>query len=100
MKASELNLKKDGYNFNCNSYPKGAHISLLLNIGRCFPSCKSQAVKWSNFDVLNFEDVQLVEAFLNKHGFFGEYKLTKSGTWVRLVNQDDFKKALKKEYNF
>lgn len=100
MTYKEIKLQKDGYNFNANCYPKGSHISLLLRLGRCFPTCKSQAIKYTHLDVLNYEDVQLVESMLNKHGFIGDYKHTKSGTWVRLINQDDFKKALKKEYNF
>jgi hypothetical protein len=100
MTAQEIKLQPSGYNFSANSYPKGSHVSLLLSIGRCFPTCKPQAVKWTNFDVLNFEDVQLIESLLNKHGLAGNYKSTKSGQWVRLVNEADFKSALKKEYNF
>lgn len=100
MKIQEIKLKKEGFNFNANFYPKGSHVGLLLTIGRCFPSCKAQAIKWSNFDVLNYDDVEVIENLLNKHGFEGNYKPTKSGQWVRLINQDDFKTALKKEYNF
>jgi hypothetical protein len=100
MKAQEIKLQKTGYNFNANCFPRGSHVSLLLSIGRCFPTCKSQAIKWQSFDVLNYEDVQIIENLLNKHGFIGNYKETKSGNWVRLVNQNDFKLALKKEYNF
>lgn len=100
MNSTEIKLQKDGYNFNANCYPKGSHVGVLLTMGRCFPTCKSQATKWHHFSVLNYEDVQLIESLLNKHGFLGDYKATKSGTWVRLVNQSDFKLALKKEYNF
>ncbi len=100
MKAQEIKLQKTGYNFNANCFPRGSHVSLLLSIGRCFPICKSQATKWQYFDVLNYEDVQIIENLLNKHGFKGDYKATKSGNWVRLINEDQFKLALKKEYNF
>lgn len=103
MKASELNLKKDGYNFNCNTYKAGSHYKFIMRLGRCFPSTQAQAKYFISegicLDVLNGDDVEKVEAILNKHGFEGDYKFTKSKTWVRLQNNSDLHKALKLEFN-
>ena len=100
MKAQELKLKKDGYNLGANCRPKGSHVSLLLRLGGCFPTCKSQAKKFTHLGVLNFDDVLLVESMLNKYGFAGDYRHTKSKQWVRLNNIEDLKISFKKEYNF
>ena len=103
MKAHELNLKKDGYFFSCNPQPAKSHYKFTMRIGRCFPSTKAQAKYFVSqgicLDVLNFEDVEKVESILNKHGFEGDYKYTKSKTWVRLQNFTDLHKALKKEFS-
>ena len=103
MKASELNLKKDGYNFNCNTYQAGSHYKFIMSLGRCFPSTQAQAKYFIYegicLDVLNGDDVEKVEAILNKHGFEGDYKFTKSRIWVRLQNNSDLHKALKLEFN-
>lgn len=102
MKASELNLTKDGYNFSCNICPAGGHYKMAMLMGNIFPTTKAQAKhfvgKRHHMDVLNYEDVQLIESLLNKHGFEGNYKYTKSKTWVRLINTTDLHDALKKEY--
>jgi hypothetical protein len=50
--------------------------------------------------VLNLDDVELIENLLNKHNLNGNYKYTKTKIWVRLINENDFKLALKKEYNY
>lgn len=74
-----------------------------MRCGAVFPSTKAQAKYFVSqdicLDVLNFEDVQKVESILNKHGFAGDYKYTKSKTWVRLQNTSDLHKALKIEFN-
>ena len=102
MKASELCLTPDGFLFSTNSYPKGSHCKLLLAIGRALPTCKSQAVYFLKnkiiLDVLNYEDVTKIESLLNKHGYAGDYKYTKSGNWVRLQNHSDLYSSLKKEF--
>ena len=102
MKASELNLKKDGYNFNCNERKSGSHYKLIMRLGRCLPSTQAQVryfiSEGISLDVLNGDDVEKVEAMLTKHGFEGNYKLTKSKTWVRLQNNSDLHKALKLEF--
>jgi hypothetical protein len=103
MQIQELKLDKLNFNFNLNTYPKGSHVKLLIILGRCFPQTKEQAKyfikKGAKLDVLNYKDVQDLEAFLNKQNFKGQYKYTKSLTWVRLINQNDFISALKKEHN-
>lgn len=103
MKATEINLKKDGYNFNCNTYPARSHYKFIMRLGRVFPTTKAQAkyfiTEGISIDVLNGDDVETVETMLNKHGFEGEFVFTKSKTWVRLQNQSDLHEALKKEYS-
>jgi hypothetical protein len=80
------------------------HICNALSLGRVFPTTKAQAMRVysrGSFDVLYLLDIDtLIEPFLNKHGFAGDYNLTKSNRFCRLNNFADFKKALKLEYNF
>lgn len=87
---------------SASSYPSGSHIALLFTLGRVLPATKAQAKsfisKTNSMDVLNADDVESIESLMNKHGFEGEYKATKSGTWVRLQNMSDLKKAVKLEY--
>ena len=103
MKFSELKLKKDGYNFSCNTYPSRSHYKSTMLFGRVFPTTKAQAkfflAKKVVLDVLNFDDVEIVESLLNKHGMKGVYKYTTSKKWVRLENTDDLYSALKLEYS-
>ena len=103
MKANELNLEKEGYNFNCNIVKKRSHYTFLMTLGRCFPTTRNQAKYFVKnqivLDVLNYEDVEMIEKLLNKYGFEGDYKYTKSKYWVRLRNHDDLYKALKLEFN-
>ena len=103
MKASGLNLKKEGYNFSCNIYPAKSHYSFVMKLGRVFPSTKQQAKNFISkgicLDVLNFDDVETIESLLNKYGYIGEYQYTKSKQWVRLVNHCALYEALKKEYS-
>lgn len=78
----------------------GQHSGSLLSLRRLFPTTQAQAKKWHGFDCLGAEDVQRIEALLNKHGMTGEYSLTKSGKFCRLHYSEDFKRALKAEYGF
>ena len=97
-----MNEKKD-YTFIYVPKKAGEHVSLILSLGRVFPITKAQAQKVARngfFDVLNNKDVENIEKIMNKHGFNGQYKLTKSKTWVRLMNFQDFAKALKLEFGF
>lgn len=103
MESLELNLKQDGYNLSCNTCRAGSHYKLLMRLGRCFPSTQAQAKYFISeeicLDVLNGDDVEKVESMLNKHGFKGYYKLTKSKNSARLQNNWDLHKALKLEFN-
>lgn len=82
----------------------GEHLTNLIGLGRVFPITKAQAKKvyyGGDFDSLYNTDVeQLIEPLMNKHGFNGVYKLTKSGRFCRLENMLEFKKALKLEFGF
>lgn len=103
MKSTEINLNKDGYNFNCNTYPARSHYKFLMRLGRVFPKTKAQAKYFITegicLDVLNSDDVETVETMLKKHGYEGNYKFTKSKTRVRIQNNIDLHEALKKEYS-
>jgi hypothetical protein len=103
MKAIELNLTKDGHNCSCKTYKSRSHYKFIMRLGRCFPSTQAQAKYFITekvcLDVLNGDDVEKVETILNKHEFKGDYKFTKSKTWVRLQNNSDLHKALKLEFN-
>lgn len=48
--------------------------------------------------MLNADNVEVVAAMLNKHGFKGNYKYTRSKQAVRLQNMDELQIALKEEY--
>jgi hypothetical protein len=103
MKVSELNLENVSYTMSANTYSARRHYKFTMKLGRVFPTTKEQAKFFISqgicLDVLNSTDVQIVESMLNKHGFFGDYKYTKSKTWVRLENGQDLHVALKKEFS-
>lgn len=93
-------------NFTSLYVPKEReHINVLIRLGRIFPTTKAQAKKVysqsSSLEILYNSDVEkLIEPLLNKHGLKGEYKLTKSKRNCRLINFEDFRKALKIEFQF
>lgn len=101
MTSTQIKLQKQGYTFNANIYSR--RNTLLMMLGRQFPATKAQAEYFiknnCTMDVLNYDDVQIVESLLNKHGLAGDYKYTKSESWVRLLNHDDLEHALKLEYS-
>ncbi len=103
MKATQLNLEKNGFNISCATKKTGSHYKFLMRLGKVFPSTKAQSKYFLeqqiNLDVLNCEDVNVIEFLLKKHGFEGNYKLTKSKTWARLQNYNDLYTALKLEFN-
>lgn len=77
------------------------HYKSLLRLGKLLPTSKIQAkefIRIGHFDVLSLGDVEKIESLMNKHGLAGEYKYTKAKSFVRLVNINGFKNALKLEY--
>lgn len=104
MIASEIQLEKVSYTFSCNSRKSGSHYKFHMTHGQIWPTTKAQAKYFVSqgicLSVLNYQDLHIVESMLNKHGYSGDYKYTKSQTWVRLINSGDLIKALKSEYNF
>ena len=105
MQYSEIKLEPKGYKMSTNTRAAKSHYRFVMDLGRIFPSSKAQARHFlrngggcQNLDVLNYDDARFVESFLNKHGLQGEYKYTKSGDWVRLVNTSDLKKAVRLEF--
>lgn len=103
MKYSEIKLEPSGFRFSTK--PAGHLYKFIMSQGRAFPTNPAQARQFikggggcQNLDVLNFDDAQFIESFLNKHGLQGDYRYTKSGEWVRLVNTSDIKKAVRLEF--
>lgn len=103
MKATELNLERNGYNSTCITKKSGSHYKFLMRLGRVFPSTKAQAKHFVSqqvsLDALNMDDVETIETLLNKHSMEGSYRYTKSKIWVRLQNYNDLYDALKLEFN-
>lgn len=103
MRANEINWnEKVSYYFSANEY-KGRY-KFIMGMGRCFPITKAQAKYFVKegicLDVLNNMDVEKIEKVLNDAGFVGEYKFSKSKTWVRLQNNSDLHKAIKVKFGF
>ena len=99
MKATELKLEIDSFTMSANTRAPRSHYKMLMRIGRVFPTTKAQAIYFIQqgvcLDVLNMDDVNIVEKMLNKYGFEGSYRYTKSNRWVRLENSFDLDKAIK-----
>lgn len=80
----------------------GQHYKSAMRIGRVFPTTKAQAIELCRmgaiFDVLGKEDVKNIEMLMNKHGKSGEYTLTKSESFARIENMQEFYECLKAEY--
>lgn len=102
MKASELSIVRDGAPFSCKTIKAGARYRFSVYVGHCLPSTKPQALMFIKesrlLSYLNADDVDMLEPFLNKHGFSGNYKPTLSGRWARLLNHSDLWVALSKEF--
>lgn len=102
MKANEIVFGTVSANY-LSANTRSGQYKQLMKWGSVFPSTKAQAKFFVQeriqMGVLNNKDVERIEYLLNKHGFSGDYKYTKSREWVRLVNYNDLYKALIKEYN-
>ena len=81
-------------------YKPRQHYKFVASLGRVFPTTREQARNFKWMDVLGKGDVVKIEALLNKHGYKGMYVFTKSKTFCRLSNTNQFVEALKKEYNY
>jgi hypothetical protein len=104
MKSSQITFKGESTTTTSSAMtmPHGSHYKFLMGLGRVLPSTTAQArhflSKGLGLDVLNSKDVEVVEVLLNKHGFEGDYKYTKSKNWVRLQNVIYLHEALQREY--
>ena len=103
MKANEITIEKDNFRFTTDCVAPGKHYKFAMIRGRRMPNSAAQAKFFVDrritLDVLNMDDVEYLEQLLNKHGYAGEYRYTKSKRWVRLTNIDDLYSAVKKEFN-
>lgn len=103
MTAQEIDFQtKDSFTMSANTYAAKSHYKFIMRLGRCVPTTRAQAkyfiLQGVVLDVLNNKDVEILETIMNKHGFAGDYKYTKSKHWVRLQNTNDLCAAIKKEY--
>ena len=103
MKSNELvEMPNVKFTMSVNFYPANSHYKQTMLLGRAFPTTATQArffiSKGICLDVLTRQDVELLEIFLNKHGFEGKYRYTKSKSFARLQNGYDLFLALKKEF--
>lgn len=72
---------------------KGSHsAALLVSLGRNLPSIKAHAKYLNYIDVIGYDDVALIE---NMYAVKLITKPTKSGYWLRIVNQSEVIAAIK-----
>ena len=96
MKAVEFNGKLSNIRMTFNAKYR-SHCLLSFKLGGAIPTHISQLRKFNNLSVLCQEDVDLIDSIFEfaNTGKTAEYVFTKSKTFVRLVNFNDFKEAIK-----
>jgi hypothetical protein len=73
---------------------KGSHdAELLVRLGRWIPTTVRHLKFFTYIDVIGYDDVKLME---DKYGVTLVTKPTKSGYWLRIVNQQEVIDAIKK----
>ncbi len=80
-----------------------AHIGLHILVGNLIPSTRQQAkrvVKIGYISVLGKQDIIAIDELMSAQGFKPKFTITKCGIFARLVNQQDFFKALRMKYCF
>lgn len=96
MKATEILNTPEGQTLSDLNFlrlvKKGQHCELVFAIGCGIPTTKRQLSRFTHLDVLLKKDIELI------NGIFPEadFKFTKSKTFARLTNFDDFKLAVAK----
>lgn len=96
-------LSKDDkfYMINGNYAPR-SHYKFEMTLGRVWPCCKSQVQEWKRqgcpLDVMDWADIQRCENLMSKYCHKGEYQLTRSKRWARLVNVKDLLSAFELEF--
>jgi hypothetical protein len=96
MKAVEFKGKLSDIRMTLSAKYRG-HNGLYFKLGNAIPTHLSQLKKFDNLGVLCQKDVELIDSIFSfsNTGKTAEYVFTKSKTFVRLVNFNDFKEALK-----
>ena len=96
MKAVDFKGKLSDIRMTLNAKYR-SHNGFYFKLGNAIPTHSSQLKKFNNLGVLCQKDVELIDnvfQFANT-GKTAEYVFTKSKTFVRLVNFQEFKEALK-----
>jgi len=92
-------LPIEKFNLTCKTFAPGAHTTFMASLGRMWPATKAQAKKFYRIECINSADVERIEATMNKHGYNGRYRLTKSGQFAQLENIEQLQKAIKAEFS-
>jgi len=72
---------------------KGSHSAkLLVALGRALPTVKSHLTYFTHIDLIGYSDVPLIESIYNVKLIT---KPTKSGYWLRIINQSEVINAIK-----
>lgn len=103
MRATEIIWKEEAVlPLSANVIPSGKPYKAQMMMGKVFPTSKAQAMAYLKMgcalEALNNEDVRVVERLLEKHHLQGNYRYVDGKNLVKLVNQMDLDKALKREY--
>lgn len=103
MTSSQTNLTS---HFGLTIHKPGSHCSIAMWNSFFMPSSKAQAKKWIGYvgdwdrsQVIGSQlQVCQIEEFMAKHGVVADFKYTKSKSFVRLANFQDFINCVKKEF--
>ncbi len=101
IKNKLLSMDDEFYMINGNYAPR-SHYKFIMSLGRVWPCCAAQVKAWEKtncrLDVMNGPDVVRCEELMNRHGYTGDYRLTKSARFARIANTGDLLAAFKKEF--
>ena len=90
------------FNMINGNYAPRSHYKFIMSLGRVWPCCAAQVKEWERIgcrlDVMNGPDITRCEELMNKHGYIGDYRPTKSKRWARLANTADLLAAFKAEF--
>ena len=105
LSSTQINtITNNTFNSPLLTFKSGEHYSDFLGKITFMPTTVAQAkaqvkkIKNGYDNLLMCGEWNLIELFLNKHGFNGQYNLTKSRTMCRLANVNDLVSAIKKEF--
>jgi hypothetical protein len=100
MKTTNEIMNSNVTNNRMTSSPKkGQHSSLQFILGAAIPTHTSQLKKFTNLDCIGKADVEIIDSIMKSNGYNPNFRMTKSGTFCRLINFDEFKKSILNNLN-